>query len=60
MTLKPAPKKKKKKELYSLLELVKGPVSTLVDNLLGTGKIESLDASSGLQFIVLSAIKHLL
>lgn len=57
MTLKPTPKKK---ELYSLLELVKGPVSTLVDNLLGTGKVESLDSSSGLQFIVLSAIKHLL
>lgn len=48
----------KKKKLYLLLELVKGPVSTLVDNLFGTGKVESLDTSSGLQFIVQSAIEH--
>lgn len=33
--------------LEVVLELVKGPVSTLVDNLLGTGKVESLDSSSG-------------
>lgn len=30
---------------HSLLELVKGPVSSLVDNLLGSGKVQGLDTS---------------
>jgi hypothetical protein len=31
-----------------LLELLNGPVGTLVDGLLGTGKVEGLDTADGL------------
>jgi hypothetical protein len=34
--------------MYSLLELVEGPVGALVDGLLGAGEVKSLDTTGGL------------
>lgn len=37
---------------YSLGQLLRGPVGSLVDGLLGTGKVERLDSSGGLRVCV--------
>ena len=37
--------------LYSLLKLVKRPVGTLVDILLGSGKVKGLDSANTLRHV---------
>ena len=40
-----------KMSLYSLLELVERPVGTLVDILLGSGKVKGLDSANTLRHV---------